>query len=76
MANPHGSFVWHELMTTDTKAAEAFYRDAVGWGAQTPSMTLPGVDYTLFTVGSTPAAGLMNILTDFRRWQPISWPKM
>lgn len=25
----HGKFVWYELMTTDMKAAEAFYKDIV-----------------------------------------------
>ena len=29
-----GNFVWYELMTTDTKAAQAFYADVVGWKAQ------------------------------------------
>jgi predicted enzyme related to lactoylglutathione lyase len=46
-------------MTSDAKAGEAFYRDVVGWGAQDAGM--PGVDYTLLTVGSTPSAGLMTI---------------
>jgi predicted enzyme related to lactoylglutathione lyase len=32
MSNPSGGrFVWHELMTTDTKAAIAFYTEVVGW---------------------------------------------
>ena len=26
-----GRPVWYELMTTDMKAAEAFYRNVVGW---------------------------------------------
>jgi hypothetical protein len=26
-----GRFVWHELMTTDTKAAIAFYTEVIGW---------------------------------------------
>ena len=25
------SFIWYELMTTDPKAAEAFYASVVGW---------------------------------------------
>ena len=28
-----GNFVWYELLTTDTKAAQAFYGDVVGWKA-------------------------------------------
>jgi uncharacterized protein len=31
MANHHGDFIWYELMTTDHKAAEAFYGPLVGW---------------------------------------------
>jgi predicted enzyme related to lactoylglutathione lyase len=29
-----GRFVWHELMTTDTKGAIAFYGDVIGWKTQ------------------------------------------
>jgi predicted enzyme related to lactoylglutathione lyase len=29
-----GRFVWHELMTTDTKAAIAFYSEIIGWKTQ------------------------------------------
>ena len=29
-----GRFVWYELMTTDPKAAIAFYGDVIGWKAQ------------------------------------------
>jgi predicted enzyme related to lactoylglutathione lyase len=58
MPNP-GSFVWYELMTSDAKGAEKFYRDVVGWGAQ-PAGMVPGMDYTLLTVDDAPAAGLMT----------------
>ncbi len=64
MANPYGNFVWYELMTSDAKAGEAFYRDVVGWGAQDSGV--PGVDYTLFTAASTPVAGLMTIPAEAR----------
>ena len=29
-----GRFVWYELLTTDPKAAIAFYADVVGWKTQ------------------------------------------
>jgi predicted enzyme related to lactoylglutathione lyase len=29
--NPAGSFIWYELMTTDTEGAKAFYDAVVGW---------------------------------------------
>ena len=31
MTNPHGSFIWYELLTKDPKAAKAFYDAVVGW---------------------------------------------
>jgi uncharacterized protein len=31
MTNPHGSFIWYELMTPDVDAAKAFYDSVVGW---------------------------------------------
>jgi predicted enzyme related to lactoylglutathione lyase len=31
MANPPGSFIWYELMTTDADAAAKFYGAVVGW---------------------------------------------
>lgn len=59
MAGHHGKFVWYELMTTDTKAAETFYKDVVGWDARDAGM--PGVNYTLFTKGDHQVAGLMTM---------------
>jgi predicted enzyme related to lactoylglutathione lyase len=59
MANNQGKFIWYELMTPDSKGGAAFYCDVVGWNAQNAGM--PGVDYTLLNVGSTPVAGLMDL---------------
>jgi predicted enzyme related to lactoylglutathione lyase len=59
MSGYHGKFVWYELMTTDTKAAETFYRSVIGWGAQDTGM--PDMSYTLMTVGAIPVAGLMAV---------------
>jgi uncharacterized protein len=55
----HGKFVWYELMTTDMKAAEDFYKNVVGWSASDASM--PGIEYTLFSVGDRNVAGLMTM---------------
>jgi predicted enzyme related to lactoylglutathione lyase len=65
MSGTHGKFVWYDVMTTDTKAAEAFYRNVIGWDAQDSGM--PGTDYTLFLAGSTMVGGLMRIPEDARR---------
>jgi uncharacterized protein len=54
-----GCFVWYELMTTDTEAANAFYAKVVGWGTRDASM--PGIAYTLFTAGNTSVTGLIGL---------------
>jgi predicted enzyme related to lactoylglutathione lyase len=59
MAHTHGRFVWYELMTTDMAAAESFYRDVVGWGAQDAGMA--DVRYTMFTVEGRPVTGSMAL---------------
>jgi predicted enzyme related to lactoylglutathione lyase len=52
-----GSFVWCELMTTDTKAAESFYRKVVGW---TSVPFAPDGSYTVFNnAADAGVAGLM-----------------
>ena len=42
-------FVWHELMTSDAKAAAAFYTAVLGW--TTKSGAMPEFDYTLASAG-------------------------
>lgn len=67
MSGPRGRFVWYELMTSDSKAAEAFYTHVVGWGSRSAGMEQP---YTLFTLGNAAdapqQAGLMDIPPDAR----------
>lgn len=50
-----GSFFWYELMTPDTKAAEAFYTAVVGWTAA----PFEGGDYTVFSAGDQGVGGAM-----------------
>jgi predicted enzyme related to lactoylglutathione lyase len=61
----HGNFVWYELMTTDTKAAEKFYGSVIGWRAQDANH--PGMEYAMFKAGDTPVAGLMTLPEDVRK---------
>ena len=56
MADPiRGRFLWHELMTTDTKSAGTFYSKIIGWKLK------PWEDgsYMLFMAGDRGMAGLM-----------------
>jgi len=64
-------FVWHELMTTDTKSAAAFFTKIVGWKTE-PAPQNPG--YTLFTLHGRPVAGLMAQPEDAKAMgAPPSW---
>ncbi len=52
-------FVWYELMTTDAKAAESFYRKVVGWNVEDASQG--DMKYTALLAGEAPVAGLMTL---------------
>lgn len=64
MPQRHGTFVWYELMTTDTAAARAFYGSVVGWQAQ--DGPVPDMPYTLFQAGDAMAAGMMTLPDELR----------
>jgi predicted enzyme related to lactoylglutathione lyase len=64
MSMPKGTFVWYDVMTTDTKAAEAFYRKVVGWTAQDSGMS--DRSYTIVSTGPTMIGGIMPIPEEAR----------
>ena len=64
MSNAHGKFVWYDVMTTDTEAAQAFYQRVLGWNAKDTGMT--DRSYTIFSMGPTMVGGLMPIPADAR----------
>lgn len=71
-ADPSGSFVWYELMTTDAAAAQAFYTQVVGWTAADAGM--PGMTYTLLSAGPHMVAGLMDLPVEARAsGAPPAW---
>ena len=59
-ADIRGRFIWHELLTTDTAAAAAFYPKVVPWRTQPSSM--PG--YTIWMAGQSQVGGLMALPSD------------
>src|SRR5436190_16485950 len=66
-----GRFVWHELLTTDTKSAGTFFSKLIGWKTQPW-----GADksYTLFLAGDRQMAGLMALPDEARKMgAPPSW---
>ncbi|MBC7799872.1 MAG: VOC family protein [Gemmatimonadaceae bacterium] len=58
MADPHGRFVWYELMTTDMDAAARFYAGVVGW---TVSDFDGDASYRMFSAGPAGVGGLMAV---------------
>lgn len=53
-----GRFVWHEHMTTDPKAAIAFYSEVVGWKTQPFG---EGHDYEMWVGSQGPLGGVMQL---------------
>lgn len=53
------NFIWYELMTTDVKASETFYKAVVGWTSE----PFGGTDFSYVVVkaGDTGVGGLMAI---------------
>ncbi len=64
MGDSGSRFVWYELAATDVEAAKAFYAGVVGWNTGNASM--PGSDYSLFSAGDTPVAGLTKLPAEAR----------
>lgn len=60
MFTPKGKFSWYELMTSDTKAAGAFYSDVVGWTTTDMSAGDGGV-YTIFNAAEVGVAGMLTM---------------
>lgn len=59
---PLGRFVWFDLMTSDPKAAVAFYTSTMGWGTdswQSPAEGMP--PYTMWTANGTAIGGTMQL---------------
>jgi uncharacterized protein len=64
MSNPAGSFIWYELMTTDSDAAARFYGAVVGWRvAGQPDPQAGGTDYRPIARDDGGSAGGMLQLT-------------
>jgi predicted enzyme related to lactoylglutathione lyase len=64
MSATPSKFVWYDVMTSDTAAAESFYKKVIGWEAKDAGM--PGHPYTLFSSGPVMVGGLMPIPEEAR----------
>ena len=65
MSKTHGKFVWYDVMTSNPKTAESFYRSVIGWDAKDSGMT--DRSYTILSMGPTMVGGLMPIPEDAAR---------
>ena len=64
MADKPTSFIWYELMTTDTEAAKAFYREVVGW--ETKAFDESDAGYTILEANRRGIGGVMEIPSEAR----------
>jgi len=60
MVNPHGSFIWYELMTTDPEGAKRFYGDVIGWTIGDPVPT-GDVEYRMIGNTENYAGGVLTL---------------
>ena len=55
----HGVPSWFETLTTDVDRATRYYTELFGWTAEVSDMG--GIQYTTFSLGGEPVAGMMQI---------------
>lgn len=73
MNNPmqqHGAFSWFELLTSDLKGAQAFYKQLFGWELQ--EGPVQGIDYTVISAGGQQIGGLMALPEQMQQ-APSRW---
>jgi uncharacterized protein len=69
-----GRFVWYELMTTDTKAAIAFYSEVIGWKAEPFPAPQGGEPYTMWVASQGPLGGVMTLSEEAKKMgAPPHW---
>jgi len=65
----HGQFIWYELTTPDSDAAQKFYPRFTSWGTQKFDN-----DYTMWTNGGKPIGGIFRLTADMRsQGVPPNW---
>jgi predicted enzyme related to lactoylglutathione lyase len=70
-AEEPGSVCWAELMTGDVEAATGFYREVLGWNAETDHTG--AVPYTVCTLDGDAVAGVMGRPADLPADVPDAW---
>lgn len=65
-----GAFSWCELMTSDPKAAKAFYGEIFGWDMK--DGPIGDIDYTVISAGGEQIGGIMGVPAGMPEMPP-SW---
>lgn len=68
LVNAPGSLCWNELMTTDSDKAGDFYAGLFGWGKDVQNFG--PMQYTMFTNGGRPTAGMLQITPEMGNIPP------
>lgn len=61
MTNPHGSWIWYELMTPDAQASRAFYEAVIGWRIDAESMAPGGAEYRILHAADGDVGGMLTL---------------
>jgi predicted enzyme related to lactoylglutathione lyase len=69
-----GRFSWHELMTTDYKAAKDFYFKLFGWATTSEMDMGPIGKYSMYGQNDTPYGGIYNRSADMANVPPFWLP--
>lgn len=59
MGNPHGSFVWYELVTPDPDASKVFYDSVVGW--EIAPQATGEIDYRMIETPDGAVGGVLRL---------------
>ncbi len=68
LVNAPGSLCWNELMTPATNTAADFYTGLFGWGKDVQNFG--PMEYTMFTQGGRPTAGMLQITPEMGNIPP------
>lgn len=74
MSDPVGKFFWYELMTSDPKAAQAFYGNVLGWTFQPfGNAEYEGDAYNVISGSAGPLGGVMAIPAEAKDCGMTPW---